>query len=812
MSEARRLEPVELRTPCDPAALTFQTTADLADLEEVLGQPRATEAIRFGIGIRRPGFNVFALGESGTGRREVIESFLRKRVDAEATPADWCYVHNFSEPRKPSALRLPAGVGLRLRERMQQLVEDVVAAIPAAFESEEYRRRRKQMEEEAQAEHKKPLEELGERAEKRNIVLLNTPHGMALAPVRDGAVLNPEAFNKLPDEEKERIQADLKALEAELEHIVEQVPRWQRRLRHRIREFDRNITRDAVHGLIEDLRPEFRGLPEVLSYLDAVEKDVVANAKDFLRTGAEEEGAPAPTAGRDHDSLQRYEINVLVANDPEAGAPVVYEDNPTFQNLMGAVEYVAQMGTLLTDFTLIKAGALHRANGGYLLVDARRLFMQPFAWEGLKRALRSGTLRAESPGQAFSLVNTVSLEPEAVPLEVKVILLGERPLYYLLCQYDPEFRQLFKVAADFEASMPRDDGSAASYGRLIATLARRDGLLPLDRGACARLVEEGARLAADAERVSIRRQDLTDLMQEADHWARESDRTVIGVEDVVQAVERRIYRADRLRERLQEETARGTLLIDTGGERVAQINGLSIHQLGDFAFGHPSRITARVRLGRGEVVDIQREVELGGPIHSKGVLTLAGYLGQQYAPDMPHPLSASLVFEQAYGPVDGDSASAAELFALLSALSGAPLIQSLAVTGSVNQHGDIQAIGGVNEKIEGFFDVCRRGGLTGRQGVLIPAANVKHLMLRTDVVQAVERGEFHVYEYRSVDEGLALLTDLPAGTRGADGNYPESSVNGRVEARLLSMNDRARAFAAPASGESSATPPAGTNP
>ena len=457
------------------------------------------------------------------------------------------------------------------------------------------------------------------------------------------------------------------------------------------------------------------------------------------------------------------------------------------------------MGALVTDFMLIKSGALHRANGGYLLLDARKLLLQPFAWEGLKRALLSRELRTESLGQALSLVSTVSLEPEPIPLDTKVVLIGEPLLYYLLSAYDPDFSELFKVAVDFGHDMRRDDGSNLLYARLIATLARREQLLALDRAAVARVIEYAARQAEDSEKLSTRIGEMTDLLREADHVAREAGHAVINATDVAQAIELRIHRSDRLRERLQAAMVRGTLLIDTAGAQVGQVNGLSVVDLGNIAFGHPSRITASVRLGKGEVVDIQREVELSGPIHSKGVLILSGFLGGRYALDRPLALSASLVFEQTYGEVEGDSASSAELYALLSALADVPIRQSLAVTGSVNQRGEVQAIGGVNEKIEGFFDLCNARGLTGEQGVLIPAANVVHLMLRQDVVQAVRDGKFNIYPVHTINEGLELLTGLPAGERDEQGLYPEGSVNHKVELRLILFSELVRAYGQPPS-------------
>ncbi|MCA3749600.1 MAG: Lon protease family protein, partial [Rubrobacter sp.] len=529
-------------------------------------------------------------------------------------------------------------------------------------------------------------------------------------------------------------------------------------------------------------------------------RDIVQNAREFIGQDREMQ-QPGREERTQPPQARRYQVNVLVDRGGTDRAPVIYEDNPTYKNLLGRVEYMAQMGALVTDFNLIRPGALHRANGGYLILDARRLLMQPFAWEGLKRALRSRLLRIESPGQMVGLISTISLEPEPIPLDVKVVLLGDRLLYYLLSALDPEFGQLFKVAADFNEEVNRDGENDLLYARLIGTIARREGLKPFDRTGVARVIEHGSRLAGDSGKLSVHMESLADVLREADYWASQNGNGAVTAEDVQRAIDARTYRSDRLRERVQEEILRGTLLIDTEGERVGQVNGLSVIELGGFAFGRPSRISARVRMGRGEVVDIEREVKLSGPIHSKGVLILAGFLGARYAAERPLSLSASLVFEQSYSGVEGDSASSAELYALISAIARVPLKQSLAVTGSVNQHGDVQAIGGVNEKIEGFFDICRKRGLTGEQGVIIPHSNVQHLMLRQDVVEAVERGEFHIYPVRTVDEGLELLTGLPAGEPDEEGRFPEDTVNGMVERRLAELSEKMRAFAARSSGE-----------
>jgi lon-related putative ATP-dependent protease len=798
------LKPLDVERLCwrfNASELPFETTAELPDLTEVIGQARATEAIRFGLGIRREGYNLFVLGPSGTGRHTIVRRFLDHQASTEPVPPDWCYVFNFEKPHKPLALRLPAGVGTRLQRHMERLVEDLRVAIPAAFEAEEYRARRQEIEEGLKEKHERAFEELRREAESHGITLIRTPGGMAFAPVRKGEVISPADFEKLPEDEQKRISAVISALQDQLERIVHQTPQWKRDTQNQVRELDRQVTMAAVGHLLEELKKEYAAYPAVLRYLDAVQQSVIENADDFKRgeEGAEitflgipigRAGAGAATA-----SLRRYQVNVLVDHSATRGAPVVHEDNPAHPELVGRVEHLAQMGALVTDFTLIKSGALHRANGGYLVLDARKVLMQPYAWEGLKRCLASHSVRIESLGQMLSLVSTVSLEPEPIPLDVKVVLIGERIIYYLLQYYDPDFRDLFKVAADFEEDMERRDGDPLQYSRLIATLARRESLLPFDRAAVARLIEQAARLAVDIDKLTVNMRDLADVLRESDYWARGNGHAQVGREDVQRAIEARIRRADRLRERMYDDIQRGTILIDTQGTRVGQVNGLSVVGLGDFLFGHPSRITARVRLGKGEVLDIQREVELGGPIHSKGVLILSAFLGARYCADRPLSLSASLTFEQTYGEVEGDSASSAELYALLSALAEAPIRQSLAVTGSVNQHGEIQPIGGVNEKVEGFFDVCKTRGLTGDQGVLIPATNVRHLMLRDDVVEACAQGKFHLYPVTTIDEGIALLTGMPSGERDAEGRFPEDSINRRVEERLAVLAELARAYA-----------------
>ncbi len=792
--DSKALQPKDLFQRCDPAQFKFATTADLEDLTEFVGQERALEAVEFGVGIRRQGFNLFLLGPPGTGKYASVHSFLEKRAAGEPTPADWCYINNFDRPEAPQLLQLPPGRGAPLSAEVKQLIENLTSAIPSAFETENYRARKQVIEQEIKDRQEKAFEEIQREAGAKNVALLRTPTGLILAPTLKGEVMSPDAFEQLPPAEHQQIETTISELHKKLHAVMQEVPKWQQEAREKIRALNDEVASFAVGHLIDDLRKRYADLPDVVSFLDRIQKDVIANVDEFLTPPenplAEVLSNLMPQVSRGPRFFRRYQVNVLVDHSANHGAPVIYENHPTYQNLLGRVEHIAQMGALSTDFNLIRPGALHRANGGYLILDAFKLLQQPYAWEALKRSLRSSQIRIESLEEMLSLVSTVSLKPQPIPLNLKVILIGERLIYYLLSLLDSEFAELFKVAADFEERMERSADSSLLYGRMIGTIAREDALLPFDRSAVGRVIEQSSRLAGDAEKVLTHRRTLTDLLHESDYWAREAQRAVVTGQDVQRAIDAQIHRADRLRDRLLDEFLEGSLLVDTEGERVGQVNGLSVVQLAGFAFGHPSRITARIRLGKGEVIDIEREVELGGPIHSKGVLILSGFLGARYAPDHPLSLSASLVFEQSYGGVEGDSASSAELYALLSALSGLPIQQSLAATGSVNQHGQIQAIGGVNEKIEGFFDLSKRRGRLNGQGVVIPASNVRNLMLRRDVVEAVEAGTFRIYAVDTIDQGIEIMTGVPAGERDGSGNFPEGSVNQRVEARLIELAEK----------------------
>ncbi len=777
MNAIKPLAPDRLYRPCMTDHFRFTTTDDLDDLKDGIGQVRASDAARFGIGMRHAGYNLYVMGEPGSGKHTLIRQLLDQRVAQGAKPADWCYVNNFVQPHKPHVIKLPAGMGTRFHADMQQLVSELQATIPAVFEGDEYGRHLSQIDEEYGQRQTRAFGELGEEASKNDIVLLRTPNGFSFAPAKGDEVMIPEDFEKLSPEERARLEKEIASLQEKLEKLVRQVQQWRRERVARVRELNEEAVLFAVGHLFDGLRSTYAAIPEIRDYLSLVQQNVIENMDDFRHP---KEGMPS-LAGLTSPppDFSRFGVNLLVGRDGVDGAPVIYEEHPTYQNLMGRIEHASQLGAMVTNFLLIKPGALHMANGGYLLLDAAKLLSQPYSWEGLKRALATQELRIESLGQMVSLVSTVSLEPEPIPLDAKVILLGDRMLYYLLTQHDPEFGKLFKVTADFEDEVVRSAENDLLYARLIGTLVRREKLRPFDRGAVGRVIEHCSRRAEDAEKLSTHMESLVDLVRQADYWATQDLRDVVTHADVERAIEAQIKRSDRLRERSHEAILRGVLHIDTESERVGQVNGLSVFQLGDFSFAQPSRITVNTRLGGGELVDIQREVKMGGPIHSKGVLILASLLAARYAAEQPLSLSANLVFEQTYGQVDGDSASVAEFCALLSSLANAPIRQWLAVTGSLDQFGRVQAIGAVNEKIEGFFDICRMRGLSGQQGVLIPADNVAHLMLRHDVVEAATAGRFHIYAVETADQALELLTGIPVGA-----THIEGSLNQRVAQRL----------------------------
>ncbi|MEJ2138956.1 MAG: ATP-binding protein [Gammaproteobacteria bacterium] len=781
---------------CTQAELGFTTTTELEPLPGILGQSRALQALKFGSRMDGDGFNIYVLGNPGSHRHHLVSHFLQEETKDKAQPFDWCYVNNFSDPVKPRGIALPPGEGTSFKQDMTQLLEDLQASIPAAFESESYRNRLAEIEEEFSERVRKAQEEVQAEAEEAGLGLLPTPSGFGIAPVRDGRPLPEKEFMELPEEERKRAQEAIERISERMTEVFRNMPKLNKERRQRIKELDNNVTMFAVGSLLEDLRKRYADNPAVIAHLDAVQQDVLDNTEDF---SAGESGPQFNLPGMQadkQDRFRRYEVNLLIDNAATEGAPVIYENHPTYQNLIGHVEHTSQFGALVTDFNMIRPGALHRANGGYLILDVDKVLMQPYAWDGLKRAIQDKEIRIESIGQLLSLVSTQGLEPDAMPLDIKIVLIGNRLLYYLLCELDPDFPQFFKVAADFEDRIARSPENLQLYARMLASVAKDKALRPFDVNAIARVIDEGSRWASDQAKLTTKMRMLTDLMCEADFCAGERESPTVDSSDVEAAIAQRISRHDRIRSELYEAIERNTIHVSTEGTAIGQVNGLSVLQLSDYMFGQPSRITATARMGAGKVIDIEREVELGGAIHSKGVMILSAYLGARYTSDVPLSLTASLVFEQSYGAVDGDSASVAELVALLSAIAAIPVHQSMAITGSMDQHGRVQAIGGVNQKIEGFFDVCSARGLTGKQGVLIPADNVQHLMLRSDVAAAIADGRFRVYPLNHVDQAIALLTGCDVGEADAHGRFPKDSVNGRVAAALQQYASKRKDFAA----------------
>ncbi|BEH14954.1 Lon protease family protein [Marinobacter shengliensis] len=760
------------RCPLDK--LNFETTATLEELELPFGQERLLRAMEFGASMEANGFNLFVLGPSGAGKHELVRQFLDKHAEGQPVPSDWCHVFNFQQSDKPNAIELPPGEGRMFKRDMSDLAAELKTAIPATFESEEYQARIQELQEEVTRRQQKGLFAIQEEANANNIAMITTPAGFTFAPMRNGEVIEPEEYKTFSDDEKALVEAKVEDLQKKLQQAIQQVPRLRKEVRERIHSLNEEMVQLTLGGPIGELREKWSHLPEVVAYLDAVREDVVEHAEAFQDS---ENGAPAGL-------LNRYRVNLLVDNSQTQGAPVVYEDLPNHQHLTGQIEHRAHQGNLYTDFTLIRAGSLHRANGGFLILDARRILTQPMAWESLKRILFSNEIRIESLERLYGLATTVSQQPEPIPLKVKVVLVGDRTLYYLLAHYDPDFLDLFKVEADFEDDLDRDGESYQLYARMLATMAKSVKARPLDKPAVGRLIEHASRLAGDQKKLTAHDRVLKDLLSEANHWAARADSKHIGIGHIQQAIDEREFRASRIRERSLEQIYRGVVMIATDGEQAGQVNGLSVLQIGATRFGQPTRITATARPGKGQVVDIEREAKLGGPIHSKAVMILSRFLAGRYAPMGDLSLSASLAFEQSYGGVEGDSASVAETCVLLSAITGVPLKQSLAVTGSMNQHGEVQAVGGVNEKIEGFFNVCKKNGGVNGHGVLLPASNVEHLMLNEEVRTAVREGVFAIYPMTHIDQAIELMTGMAPGSPDDEGGYPEGSFNRRVSDRL----------------------------
>jgi lon-related putative ATP-dependent protease len=788
------LPPEKLRKECDSSVMRCKTTQELTPLREIIGQERAVRALKFGLGIRDQGFNIYVAGYPGTGRKTAVKNFVEEIARVEPVPPDWCYMNNFSNQYEPKAIQLPAGKGKEFQGDMKNLIESIRTALPKAFESDDYASRREATIRGLERQRKELIDKLNAKAQQEGFMIQSAPIGLLLIPVVNGKPLSEEELLSLPQKTKDLIQEKRERLESELRNTMRQFLDMERKIREELKKLNRDVALYAIGNLVEDLIEKYKALPEITAYLKDVQNDILDNIAQFVKRGEPQQQMPFPVPWMREAPFRKYEVNVIVDNSDAKGAPVVMEFNPTYQNLFGTTEKEAQFGALVTDFTMIRGGSLHKANSGYLIIPVEDLLRNPFSYEGLKRALRDEKIVIEEPQERFGFISTKSLKPQSIPLKAKVILFGSPYLYQQLFVLDMEFNELFKVKAEFDTTMARTEENVQQYAAFVCTLCQKEKMKHLDGSGLAKLFEYSQRLAQDQQKLSTKFAEVADIIREANFYATQEKSNVVTGNHVKKAIEEKIYRSKLIQEKIQEMINKGILLIDTDTEKIGQVNGLSVMGLGDFAFGNPSRVTASVGLGREGVIDIEREAKMGGPIHTKGVLILSGYLNEKYAQDKPLSLSARLVFEQNYAGVEGDSASSTELYAILSALSGLTIKQSIAVTGSVNQKGEVQAIGGVNEKIEGFFEVCKAHSFTGQQGVMIPESNIQNLMLKEEVVDAVRAGRFHIYSVKNIDEGIEVLTGIKAGERRQDGTFEDGTVNYRVDKQLKDMAEKLKEF------------------
>jgi len=789
---ARKLTAGDLFKECDKNLFPFKHTGELPPLTGIIGQERALDAIDFGLNLSSSGFNIYVLGESGTGKTSAIRSFISHKAELEPVPSDWCYVHNFKEPDEPIAISHSPGKGVEFQKDMEELIASLRVEIPKVFESKDYEKQKSGIVEEFQKKQKELLGALEQEAESKRLNIVAKLGGFTLVPVNEsGEPLTEEEFNALDEKRKTDIREAGRQIQEKIDDVMRMVKSEDKATKKKLGELERNVALSVLGHLVEDLKNKAIDNPKLVAWLDGVEEDILENIEDFKASPEETAAPPLPflKIPRQAPNFTRYKVNVIVNNGRQKGSPCVFENNPTYYNLFGRVEHKLQFGAALTDFSMIKAGSLHKANGGFLVIQALDLLRNIFSYDALKRAIRNGEVKIEDVWEQYRLITTSMMKPEPIPLDVKVILIGNPEIYYLLYSLDEEYRELFKVKADFDNRMDRTDENTRKYASFIAAKAKEEGLLPFDPSGVGKVVENGSRLAEHQEKLSSKFSDISNLLREAHYWAGKDGAAVVSDVHVEKAQNERIYRHSMIEDRLRELMAEGTLIVETSGEKVGQVNGLAVLDMGDYSFGKPSRITTTVYAGKAGVVNIERETKLSGKIHEKAVLILSNYLGRRYAAKRPISLSASITFEQLYGMVEGDSATCAELYSLLSAISGVPLRQNIAVTGSMDQNGNAQSIGGVNEKIEGFFDLCRLRGLSGSPGVIIPSKNILNLMLKKSVREAVKEGKFQIFAIDHVEEGIEILMGIPPGEPGSDGKYPEGTLNRLVEDRLTELRE-----------------------
>lgn len=789
----RKVKKDELYLSCRPSDLYFETTSDIEPLTETIGQSRALSALDFGLGIDSHGFNIYILGESGTGKLTTIKKILEDKSKTEPVPSDWCYVYNFKNPDVPRAMSLPPGMGITLQKDMDEMISILKQEIPKIFESKEYEKQKSKILEDFQNKQKEYFADLEKEAKDKDFTLRKTVSGIILVPVKkSGETLSEEEYDSLEPDVKRKIEKIGKELQEKLDDVIRKVREEEKKIKELIQQLERQATLSSVGHRIDELKNKFQGNDEVIKYLEEVREDILEHLDDFKPQEEQAQQLPFMKPAKSEPSFNRYSINVFVNNRDAKGAPVVIESNPTYYNLFGRVEHKLQYGMAMTDFTMIKAGSLQIANGGYLVVDALELLKNIFAYDAMKRTIKDKEIKIEDVWEQYRLISTVTLRPQAIPFNVKIILVGNPRLYYLLYNLDEEYRELFKVKADYENRMDRSPENMLKYASFVRTKCDERNLQPFNREAVSRVIEYGSRLAEHQKKLSAKFSDIADVLREADYWARINKHEVVTDEDVEKALDERTYRSNKVEKKILEATEEGTILIDTEDSVVGQVNGLSVIDLGDYRFGTPSRITAKTYAGKAGIVNIERETKMSGKIHEKAILILTAYLGGKYAVRHSLSLTASLTFEQLYGGVEGDSATCAEVYALLSSISGVPLKQSFAVTGSMNQHGEVQPIGGVNEKIEGFFEVCKLSGLNGQHGVIIPRRNLIHLMLKKKVIEAVVKGKFNIYVIDNIEDGIEIITGMKPGKMKADGTYPKGTFNYLVDKKLEELSEAIR--------------------
>ena len=789
----------KLRWICPEDMFQFACTADVEPLKEFIGQQRAIDSINFGLAVGRAGYNLFLTGLSGTGKAATIKSRLQRFIKEREAKGikheihDWCYVYNFSVPDQPRILNLPQGLGRSFSNHMDELLKTLREEIPKTLGSEEYNKRKQEIMEGHQRRYQDSLDALDKEAAEKSLMVQLSPMGAAVVPLREGKPLSREEFLTLPESEREEIEGKRIEMMRKVEDTYSRLRELEKEVGEKVKEIDLKAGEFAIARPFEELFKRYAEYPEVISFLKEVREYTLAKLELFMQAPMPQQ-VPAPPSLTQTDQFMAYKVNVFVDNSSVSGPPIIIEPNPNWFNMFGKIERKAMMGTYTSDHTMIKAGAVQSANGGYLILNIRDVLLNPGVWEGLKRVIKTREVRVEDPWEQFGFIAPQGMRIQPMPIEFKIIVMGEDTVYELLTMYDEEFWEMFKVKADFDYQMQRSDENMKSYACYIRSCCDEEKLLPFDRTGVAKVIEYAARAAGDQEKLSARFGPLKDLLIEADYWARESNSQMITGEHIEKAMKEKIHRLDLVAERIREMIREGTIMVDVEGEVIGQLNGLAVYDLGIFSFGRPNRITAKTFLGRRGVINIERESQLSGRIHDKGVLILSGYLGSKYAQDKPLSLSASICFEQSYSGVEGDSASSTELYAVLSSLADLPIKQNIAVTGSVNQKGEVQPIGGANQKVEGFFDVCKAKGLTGEQAVMIPYQNIRNLMLREDLIKAVRDGLFHIYAVKTIDQGIEVLTGVPAGERQADGTYPEGTVNHRVNRQLREYAQKLKGY------------------